>query len=69
LELNVASELAAAGLPVAVVNPRQVRHFSKATGQLAKTDALDAAVLAQFVETVRPPARPLSDEANASWTR
>lgn len=63
LELNVASELAAAALPIAVVNPRQVRHFAKATGQLAKTDALDAAVLAQFVEAVRPLARPLADEA------
>lgn len=63
LELNVASELAAAALPVAVVNPRQVRNFAKATGQLAKTDALDAAVLAQFAEAVRPLARPLPDEA------
>jgi transposase len=63
LELNVASALAAAALPVAVVNPRQVRHFAKATGQLAKTDALDAAVLAQFAEAVRPLARPLPDEA------
>jgi transposase len=63
LELSVASELAAAALPVAVVNPRQVRHFAKATGQLAKTDALDAAVLAQFAEAVRPIARPLPDEA------
>lgn len=62
LELNVASELAAAGLPVAVVNPRQVRYFAKATEQLAKADALDAAVLVQFVEAVRPPARPLPDE-------
>ena len=63
LELDVASELAAAALPVAVVNPRHVRHFAKATGQLAKTDALDAAVLAQFAEAVRPIARPLPDEA------
>ena len=63
LELNLASELAAAALPVAVVNPRQVRHFAKATGQLAKTDALDAAVLAQFAEAVRPLARPLPDTA------
>ena len=63
LELTVASELAAAALPVAVVNPRQVRHFAKATGQRAKTDALDAAILAQFAEAVRPRARPLPDEA------
>lgn len=63
LELHVASELAAAALPVAVVNPRQVRHFAKATGQLAKTDALDAAVLAQFAAAVQPVARPLPDAA------
>ena len=63
LELSLVSELAAATLPVAVVTPRQVRHFAKATGQLAKTDALDAAVLAQFAEAVRPLARPLPDEA------
>jgi transposase len=63
LELTVASELAAAEVPIAVVNPRQVRHFAKATGQLAKTDALDAAILAQFAEAVRPLARPLPDEA------
>ena len=54
-------ELAAAALPVVVVNPRQVRDFARATGRLAKTDALDAAVLAHFAEAVRPPLRPLSD--------
>lgn len=53
--------LAAAGVPVAVVNPRQVRDFAKATGRLAKTDALDAAVLALFAERVRPEPRPLPD--------
>lgn len=58
----VAAELAAAKLSVAVVNPRQVRDFAKATGQLAKTDAIDAAVLAQFAEVVRPEPRPLPDE-------
>jgi transposase len=63
LELNLASELAAAALPVAVINPRQARHFAKATGHLAKTDALDAAVLAQFAEAVQPAPRPLPDEA------
>jgi transposase len=63
LELHGASELAAAALPVAVVNPRQVRHFAQATGQLAKTDALDAAVLAQFAAAVQPVARPLPDAA------
>ena len=53
--------LVAASLPVVVVNPRQVRDFAKATGKLAKTDALDAAVLAHFAEAVRPPVRPLRD--------
>ena len=53
--------LAAAALPVVVVNPRQVRDFAKATGRLAKTDALDAQVLAHFAEAVRPPVRPLPD--------
>ena len=55
--------LAAAGLPVVVANPRQVRDFARATGQLAKTDRLDAAVLALFAERVRPVPRPLADEA------
>ena len=53
--------LTAAALPVAVVNPRQVRDFAKATGKLAKTDALDAAVLAHFADAVRPAPRPVSD--------
>jgi transposase len=60
-ELLGASILAGAGLPVAVVNPRQVRDFAKATGQLAKTDALDAQVLAHFAAVVQPPPRPLPD--------
>ena len=63
LELPVTGALAAAGLPVVVVNPRQVRDFAKATGRLAKTDALDAAILAQFAEAVRPALRPLPDTA------
>ncbi len=50
--------LAAAGLPVVVVNPRQVRAFGRATGQLAKTDRLDAALLALFAERIRPALRP-----------
>jgi transposase len=50
--------LAAAGLPVALVNPRQARDFARATGQLAKTDRLDAHALARFARAVRPPARP-----------
>jgi transposase len=56
-ERAVASALAGAGLPVAVVNPRQVRDFAKATGKLAKTDALDAGALAHFAEAVRPAPR------------
>jgi transposase len=54
--------LAAAGLPVAVVNPRQVRDFARAIGQLAKTDALDAQILAQFAQVIHPTPRPLPDE-------
>jgi transposase len=57
----VGAALAAAGLPVAVVNPRHARDFAKATGQLAKTDALDARALAHFAEAVRPMPRPLPD--------
>jgi transposase len=63
LEYPVAAALAAAGLAVAVVNPRQVRAFAEAEGRLAKTAALDAAVLAHFAEALRPPARPLPDAA------
>ena len=62
LEINVASSLALTGLPVAVVNPRQVRDFAKSTGKLAKTDTLDAQVLAHFAEAVHPEPRFLSDE-------
>ena len=61
LELALVAALAAEAVPVVVVNPRQVRDFARATGKLAKTDALDAAVLAHFVEVVRPPMRPLRD--------
>ena len=65
LELSLAGALAAASLPVAVVNPRQVRDFAKATGPLrqaqGKTDALDAQVIAHFAEAVRPAIRPLPD--------
>ena len=61
LELPLVAALAAAAVPVVVVNPRQVRDFAKATGKLAKTDALDAAVLAHFAEVVRPTVRPLRD--------
>ena len=55
------ASLTAAALPVVVVNPRQVRDFARATGRLAKTDALDAQVLAHFAQAVRPPVRPLRD--------
>lgn len=55
--------LATAGLPVVVANPRQIRDFARATGQLAKTDRLDAATLAVFAERVQPAPRPLPDEA------
>jgi len=61
LEMRLASELVAKGLPVAVINPRQARDFAKATGQLAKTDLVDAAVLARFARAIRPAARPLKD--------
>ena len=62
LEQPVAAALAEAGVPMAVVNPRQVRDFAKAVGKLAKTDILDAKVLAHFAEAVRPEPRPLPDE-------
>jgi transposase len=62
-EQEAAATLATAGLPVAVVNARQVRDFAKATGQLAKTDRLDALVLARFAEAIRPAIRPLPDAA------
>jgi transposase len=62
-ESAVVAALAQAGLPVIVVNPRQVRDFAKALGQLAKTDRMDARVLALFGARVRPPVRPLPDEA------
>lgn len=58
-ERAVVAELAAAGLPVVVVNPRQVRDFARAQGRLAKTDQIDAAVLADFGWVMRPPQRPL----------
>jgi transposase len=61
LEVPVASALATAGIGVAVVNPRQVRDFARATGQLAKTDALDARVLVRFGAAVKPQVRALPD--------
>lgn len=61
-EMAAAAALAAGGLPVAVVNPRQVRDFAKSLGRLAKTDKIDAQVLARFGEAVRPEPRALPDE-------
>lgn len=61
-EMLVAGELELSGLPVSLVNPRQVRSFARAIGRLAKTDAIDAQVLAQFAEAVKPPVRPLPDD-------
>jgi transposase len=62
IERSAVRALVAAELPVTVANPRQVRDFAKATGQLAKTDVLDAQILARFAEAVRPALRPLPDE-------
>jgi transposase len=61
LQTRVAAALAAARLPVAVVNPRQVRDFARASGQLAKTDRLDAAIIARFATAIRPSPRPIPD--------
>lgn len=73
LEVRIAAALAAAGLRVAVINPRQARDFAKATGKLAKSDRVDAGGLAHFAEAVRPEPRPLPDAAmqqlNALLTR
>ena len=62
-ELAAVAALTAAALPVVVVNPRQVRDFGRATGELAKTHAIDARMLALFAERIRPEVRPLADEA------
>lgn len=72
-ELLGVAALAAAALPVVVVNPRQVRDFAKATGQLAKTDRIDADILARFADVVRPVVRAIPDaeahELDALLTR
>jgi transposase len=62
LERDVAAALTVAKIPAAVVNARQVRDFARATGKLAKTDGIDASVLAHFAEAVRPPVQPIADE-------
>jgi transposase len=59
-EVTVAAALAGAGLPLAVINPRQIRDFARATGRLAKTDALDAQIIALFAERIRPEPRPVA---------
>src|SRR5262245_11966721 len=61
-ERDVVAVLARAGVPLVVANPRQVRDFARSTGQLAKTDHIDARILALFAERVRPEPRPLPDE-------
>lgn len=61
LEQRLASELAARGVPLAVVNPRQVRNFARASGELAKTDSIDARVLCAFARAIRPQVRPPKD--------
>src|SRR5271157_4682673 len=61
-ELEIVLAMQSAGVPVAVVNPRQVRDFARATGRLAKTDRIDAEVLAHFADAIRPAVRSLPDE-------
>ena len=61
-ELAAVGVIASVGLPVVVVNPRQAREFARATGKLAKTDAVDARVLAHFADAVRPEVRPLPSQ-------
>ena len=62
LELPAAAALTAAGLQVAIINPRQARDFAKATGRLAKTDKIDAIALAEFAQKVQPEVRPIPDQ-------
>ncbi|MEM9509280.1 MAG: transposase, partial [Cyanobacteria bacterium P01_E01_bin.35] len=64
MEIDATIKLTQAGLSVAVINPRQARDFAKATGQLAKTDAIDAGVLAHFADAIRPEVRQMSDESS-----
>lgn len=64
MEIDATIKLTQAGLAVAVINPRQARDFAKATGQLAKTDAIDAKVLAYFADAIRPQVRQISDESS-----
>lgn len=64
MEIDAATQLTQAELAVAVINPRQARDFAKATGQLAKTDVIDAKVLAHFADAIRPEVRQISDESS-----
>jgi transposase len=64
MEINAAIKLTEAELAVAIINPRQARDFAKAIGQLAKTDAIDAKVLAHFADAIRPEVRQISDESS-----
>jgi len=66
-EAALTAALASAGLPVAVVNPRQIRDYARAVGQLAKTDRLDAQIIARFAEAVRPEPRPVPDAQAQAW--
>ena len=68
IEIPLASQLTVAQLPVVVSNPRQVRDFAKATGKLAKTDKIDAEVIAHFADAIRPKVRPLKDEQTQELT-
>ena len=61
-EIPAAYALYEAGLPVVIINPKTVRHFAKALGRLAKTDKLDAQILALYAQTVQPPVRPLKEQ-------
>jgi transposase len=67
-----AYNLLKAGLAVAIINPRQVRDFARAVGKLAKTDPIDAKIIAHFAEAVQPPIRPIADqqlEEIGQWPR
>jgi len=64
-EIPVAYAMSEASLPVVIMNPKCLRHFAKSTGQLAKTDKLDARVLAHYAQAIQPPVRPLKDPEQA----
>jgi transposase len=68
MEIPTAAAVAAAGFIVAVVNPRQVRDFAKATGKLAKTDVIDARIIAHFAAAIKPTPRPLPDKRSQEFS-